>query len=310
LPPKQAFDLESGQIAELGLFSMVSLTDHDNLNAPILLRSLPSAHSIPLSVEWTAPYGDQAFHLGVHNLPASRAVGWMEILAEFTRNPGDERLSEILAALDAEPHVLVVFNHPMWDLYMVGRERHLLLVNEFIRKYGAWLHAIELNGLRGWEENRAARDLAERWDFALISGGDRHGAEPNANVNLTNAATFCEFVQEIRLQGKSNVLFMPQYAEPLKHRMLRSAVDAVRHYPDFPEGSRRWDERVYHPDGEGISRSLRELWPDGNPPLAMRLGIGIVRCMGRGLLSQGLRMAWSDSHRLGAAVGEPESSDA
>ena len=44
------------------------------------------------------------------------------------------------------------------------------------------------------------------------------------------------------------MLFMPHYAEPWKHRILRSTLDAIRDYPDFPQGSRSWDERAYHPD--------------------------------------------------------------
>ena len=82
------------------------------------------------------------------------------------------------------------------------------------------------------------RRLAEQWNMLLISGGDRHGVEPNANINLTNAASFTEFVHEIRREKQSNVLFMPQYAEPWKHRLLQSTLDAIRDYPEFPQGSR------------------------------------------------------------------------
>ena len=103
----------------------------------------------------------------------------------------------------------------------------------------------------------------------LISGGDRHGVEPNANINLTNATSFTEFVHEIRREKKSNMLFMPQYAEPWKHRILQSTIDAVRDYPEFPQGSRTWDERVYHPDAHGVVRPLSELWPDGQAPRVM-----------------------------------------
>jgi hypothetical protein len=70
----------------------------------------------------------------------------------------------------------------------------------------------------------------------LISGGDRHGVEPNANINLTNATSFNEFVHEVRKERRSNVLFMPQYAEPWKHRILQSTMDAIRDYPEFPAG--------------------------------------------------------------------------
>jgi hypothetical protein len=308
LTPKRAFDLESQQIEKLDMASMVSLTDHDNIRAPQSLRSLPAANAIPVSVEWTAPYGGQAFHLGVHNLPTAKAAEWIDILAEYTSKPCDDRLQEILVALDAEPEVLVVFNHPMWDLYLVGSRTHTFLVSEFIHRYGPWLHALELNGLRNWDENRAVRQLSEQWDMLLISGGDRHGLEPNANLNLTNATSFTEFVHEIRVEKKSDVLFMPQYAEPWKHRMLRSAVDAISHYPEFPQGTRRWDERVFHPGADGAVRPLSELWPDGTAPAAMNFGLGLVRLMGRRPFSQGFRMAWSESHELREALGEFDTS--
>ena len=304
MTPKLAFDLESGQIEKLDLAPMVSLTDHDNIKAPMLLRTVPSARQIPVSVEWSAPYGLQSFHLGIHNLPSSKAPEWMRTLADYTANPSDARLTEILSALNAEPNVLVVFNHPMWDLYLVGAEKHQFLVNEFLQKNGNSLHALELNGLRHWDENRATRRLAERWNMLLISGGDRHGVEANANINLTNATSFTEFVHEIRREKKSNMLFMPQYAEPWKHRILQSAIDAVRHYPDFPQGSRTWDERVYHPDRDGVPRPLSELWPAGTAPFLMRFGVGLVQRMGRGLVSGGLRMAWSEAHQLRLALGE------
>jgi hypothetical protein len=307
MTPKLAFDLECRQIEKLDLAPMVSITDHDNINAPMLLRTVPSARRIPVSVEWSAPYGGvQAFHLGVHNLPSSKAAHWMRTLAEFTAHPSDACLTEILAALNKEPHVLVVFNHPMWDLYLIGKEKHQFLVNEFLQKNGAFLHALELNGLRNWDENRAVRRLAERWNMLLISGGDRHGVEPNANINLTNATSFTEFVHEIRREKKSNVLFLPQYAEPWKQRILQSTIDAIRHYPEFPQGSRTWDERVYHPDRNGVVRPLSELWPNGRAPRAMAALLGAVQMMGQGLVAGGLRMAWSNSQQLRLALRDNE----
>ncbi len=304
MTPKLAFDLETSQIEKIDLAPMVSISDHDNIKAPMLLRTVPSARQIPVSVEWTAPYGNQSFHLGVHNLPSARATEWMATLAEYTAHPCDARLTEILVALHEEPNVLVVFNHPLWDLYLIGAEKHQFLVNEFLLKNGAYLHALELNGLRNWDENRAVRRLAAQWNMLLISGGDRHGVEPNANINLTNAASFTEFVHEVRREKKSDVLFMPQYAEPWKHRILQSTVDAIRHYPVFPQGSRTWDERVYHPDAHGVVRPLSELWPTGSAPRAMRWMIGMVQVMGRGVVSGGLRIAWNEQNQLQLALGE------
>ncbi|MDR3725506.1 MAG: hypothetical protein P4K86_00550 [Terracidiphilus sp.] len=306
MTPMLAYDLERRQIENLDVASMVSISDHDNINAPMLLRTVPSARQIPVSVEWSAPYGEQSFHLGVHNLPSARAAEWMQTLADYTANPSDARFTEILIALNDEPNVLVIFNHPLWDLYLIGQERHEFLVNQFLQTNGAWLHALELNGLRHWDENRQVRRLAEKWNMVLISGGDRHGVEPNANINLTNAASFTEFVHEIRRQKKSDLLFMPQYAQPWKHRLLQSTIDAIRHYPEFPQGSRTWDERVYHPDANGVVRPLSELWPSGSAPRAMAWALGLVQLMGIAPVSGGLRMAWSDSRQMRLALGEHE----
>jgi hypothetical protein len=228
----------------------------------------------------------------------------MQTLADYTAKPSGARLKEILQALHDQPNVLVVFNHPLWDLYLAGNERHGVLVNEFLQKFGVYLHALELNGLRNWDENRAVRRLAEQWNMLVISGGDRHGVEPNANINLTNAECFTEFVHQIRREKKSDVLFMSQYAQPWKHRLLQSTLDAIRHYPEFPQGSRSWDERVYHPDANGVVRPLSELWPNGAAPRALSAGIGLVQMMGMGPVSGGLRMAWNESRELRLALGE------
>src|SRR5579862_1096387 len=311
LTPKLAFDLESKQIENLDLAPMVSISDHDNIKAPMLLRTVPSARQIPVSVEWSAPYGGiQDFHLGIHNLPSARAHEWMAVLEEFTAHPDDDRMTEILAALNDEPNVLVIFNHPLWDLFKIGREKQNVLVNRFLQKNGQFLHALELNGLRNWEENRAVRHLAAQWNMVLISGGDRHGVEPNANINLTNASSFTEFVHEVRREKRSSVLFMPQYAEPWKHRILQSTIDAIRDYPEFPQGSQRWDERVYHPNEKGEDTPLSELWAtvrrNGDAPWQMTLGLALVKLLGRRPVSAGLRLAWSESNELRLALGETE----
>jgi hypothetical protein len=273
----------------------------------MLLRTVPSAREIPVSVEWSVPYGGvQSFHLGVHNLPSARAKEWMERLENYTLHPDESRLGELFAALNDEPNVLLVFNHPLWDLYMIGQQKHEFLVNEFLQKHGMWMHALELNGLRDWDENRAVRKLAAQWNMLLISGGDRHGVEPNANINLTNATNFTEFVHEVRREKRSNVLFMPQYAEPWKHRILQSTLDAIRDYPEFPVGSRTWDERVFHQDAHGVVRPLKELWPKGRAPLAFGWTIAMVQMLGAAPVSGGLRMAWSEQSKLRLALGETE----
>src|SRR5580700_6474232 len=272
LTPSLAFDLERRQIEE-----------------KLLLRTVAGSRHIPVSVEWTVPFGPTAFHLGIHNLPSAQGTAWMERLAAFTAMPVETRpgklLTEMLAELDELPNVLIVFNHPLWDLYRVGKEKHDVLVNEFLAVSGQFVHALELNGLRDWKENREAATLAGKWNQLVISGGDRHGVEPNANLNLTRAKSFTEFVHEVRRERQSHVLFMPQYAEPWKHRILQSTLDAIRNYPHFPEGSRRWDQRVYHPDRKGDMQPLTRLWMMGKAPAYLQAVLGVVRMMGAGPVS-------------------------
>ena len=308
LNPRQAFDLERSQIEDkLHLPALVSLTDHDEISAPLLLRAVPSARHLPISVEWTVPYGvpdpvtgepETAFHLGIHNLPSASAHEWMTRLKVFTTIPLAERphklLNDLLAELDSLPGVLIVFNHPLWDLYRIGAARHRFLVNDFLARHGQFCHALELNGLRNWDENRDVSALAGRWNQLVLSGGDRHGIEPNANLNLTRATTFPEFVHEVRIQRESHVLFMPQYAQPWKHRILQSTLDAIRNHPHFPEGSRTWDQRVFHPDATGALQPLATLWPAGHAPRYLSAILVAVRLLGQAPVSEGLRLAWND----------------
>jgi hypothetical protein len=309
LTPSLAYDLERKQIEEkLQLPGLVSITDHDDINAPMLLRLVPSSRHIPVSVEWTVPFGETAFHLGIHNLPSATGAEWMERLAAFTATPVAERapklLTELLAELDEIPGVLIIFNHPLWDLYRVGKDKHEVLVNEFLAVNGQFVHALELNGLRNWKENREVSTLASKWNQLVISGGDRHGVEPNANVNLTHATSFNEFVNEVRRERQSHVLFMPQYAEPWKHRILQSTLDAIRDYPQFPEGSRQWDERVYHPDINGDIQPMTHLWTTGHAPAFFMAALAVVRLMGAKPVSRGLRMAWNDSGEMRATLAK------
>jgi hypothetical protein len=307
LTPRMAFDLEQKQIEDqLNVPGLVSLSDHDNINAPLLLRTVPSARHIPVSVEWTAPYADTAFHLGIHNLPSARAVELMSVLNEFTSAPSDSRLTVLLAELHSLPDVLIIFNHPLWDLYRIGQGLHRQRVEQFLAINNQFMHAFELNGLRDWPENREAAQLAQKWNQLTISGGDRHGIEPNANVNLSHATSFTEFVHEIRYDRISHMHFMPQYAEPWKHRILQSTLDAIREYPDFPQGMRHWDERVFHPDAQGEVRPVSELWPAGRAPYYMRYALHIVRMLGTAPVSGSLRYAWRTQNEVRMLLGDQE----
>ncbi len=276
LLPRMALDLESQQIRNLGLRPMVSLTDHDDIQAPLLLRTLRSSRKMPVSVEWTVPFGATVFHVGIHNLPVEHAAAWMERLAAYTAAPCEQELYRLLSELHAEPRVLIVLNHPLWDLYETGT-LHRSELRRFLETHNERVHALELNGLRHPRENREVTALAREWSQLLISGGDRHGMEPNANINLTAATSFDEFVHEVRNERLSHVLFLEQYRQPWSHRIMSSTVDSITNHTSFSKGWQRWDERAFHPDREGVMRPLSELWANGRAPLPLAAAIVAAR---------------------------------
>ncbi|MGA9984228.1 MAG: hypothetical protein WBP95_12190 [Acidobacteriaceae bacterium] len=265
-----AYEVESGQIEALGLRPMVSLTDHDTIEACALLCADPRFENTPISTEWTVPFGRAVFHFGVHNLPHDSARAFMAAMREATAIADEGRIFALFAELCSIPSVLVVFNHPLWNFYDIAPERFNYELRRFLASANQYMHAFEINGMRGHAENREVIRLAADWDQVLISGGDRHGCEPNASLNLTNAGNFAEFVGEIREGRRSTVLIMPQYAEPLGWRFYRNFTHVIGEYPGHPEGRRRWDERTFHPDRTGQIAPITKLWKEGGPPEFLR----------------------------------------
>lgn len=246
LSPQHAYNLEANQIADkLGLSPLVSLSDHDNIEAASMLQLMDGYRDAPISVEWTISYSLAKFHLGIHNLPRESARQFITWMNEFTDDSSRWDLRELLDALHAIDDVLIVLNHPLSDEGRVGRHVHTDHVKHFLHDCGRWIHALELNGLQPWKDNSQVSLIAREFDLPLISGGDRHGCEPNANVNVTNAQTFGEFVHEIRRDRVSNLVFMPHYREPLKIRYLENIWHILRYMPDNP-GRERWCDRAYY----------------------------------------------------------------
>lgn len=213
----------------------------------------------------------------------------MERLRKFTLQPSEPKLAELLEMLHENREVLVVLNHPLWDLAGIGKERHERTLRTFLCELGEYIHALELSGIRSWEENQAVVHLSEACNQLVISGGDRHGCEPNAALNLSNAGSFTEFVHEVRKERRSHVLFMPQYAEPLTLRVLQTLLDVIREYPDYSSGSRHWDERVFHPDRTGVIRPLSAMWQ--KPPAYIRNFFSVVRLLEMAPVQKAVQLA-------------------
>jgi hypothetical protein len=299
LGPRESLSVERAQIERLGLQPLVSITDHDSVEAPLLLRLLPEGRQTPVSVEWTVPYRGVIFHLGVHNLPPRRATQCMAALAAFTADPKEDDLEGMLSWLSEEPDSLVVFNHPYWDEVGVSQPLHDCMAVEFLRRYGPFLHALEMNGLRPWSENRRVAALAASVEKPLVSGGDRHCCEPNAMLNLTNSSTFGEFVEEVRDYGRSHVLVMPQYREPFVSRVMKMIADVMRDNREHTHGWVRWTDRVFVRDHDtGQVEALSRFWSDGHQPLVVQAFAGACRLLDSRSLHAALRQFLSATQEL------------
>lgn len=267
LTAQQVFELERDQINRSGLDALVSLTDHDSIDANLKVQE--NGKAAPISLEWTVPFEFGFFHVGVHNLPKDRAVELTKTLLDFTfdeQKHNNETLREMFTMLNELPEVLVVLNHPLWDIELVGKERHKVLLKNFLKEHGKWIHAFEINGFRSWSENKAVIEMAEALNYPLVTGGDRHGCKPNTVINLTNSKTFAEFAEEIRVDKHSEVVLMPEYRQPLHSRQLQSFSEILSHYPEFPDGRQKWFDRIHFDvgDGHGV-RPLSVHWYYGGP---------------------------------------------
>ena len=306
MSPRQAYRLEEKQIQRrFGLPGLVSLTDHDDIRAGSLLRILDRFGHVPVSTEWTVPFGPTFFHLGIHNLPVEQATGIMWELARCTANPAAGHLKSLLQLLNQFRDVLVVLNHPLWDEKGIGCESHRETLMFFLNQYGHNFHALELNGLRSWSENQQVIRLARQVDLPVVAGGDRHGCEANALLNLSCSPTMAGFVEEVRFAKRSHIVFMPQYREPLRLRILLTMMDVLADYPENADGRRLWSDRIFYRDQPaGTTIPLTAIWKDGGPALLRRFVAGVRLLRWPGVRSA-LRLA---CHERSIALPEGEAS--
>ncbi|MBV9300848.1 MAG: hypothetical protein JOY62_09980 [Acidobacteriaceae bacterium] len=299
LSPRQAYRLEEKQIhRKLQLPALVSLTDHDDIRAGSLLRVLDRFRDAPISTEWSVPFGPAVFHLGIHNLPPSHAADVMAQLSRFTTSGAadpqsrDRQLSGLLAMLNSYPNLLIVLNHPLWDESDLGSKRHAETLSQFLVRHGRTVHALELNGLRPWRENRRVIVLARDMNLPAISGGDRHGLEPNSTVNLSQQRNFEAFVNEIRYAKTSHVVFMPQYREPHRLRMIRMIAEVLADYPESP-GRATWPERVFIRQSEtGPPTPVASIWGGSRHcPKLLRQIVRAIQLTQHGSMRFALRLA-------------------
>ena len=83
LTARGVFDIEKKQLNDAGLEAIVSLSDHDSINANLSIHESGETARAPISLEWTVPFDIGFFHVGVHNLPKDRAVELTGTLLDF-----------------------------------------------------------------------------------------------------------------------------------------------------------------------------------------------------------------------------------
>jgi hypothetical protein len=291
---RQVFEMETLEIeSRLGLPAIVSITDHDDITAGLWLQALDSQGRIPVSVEWTVPYGRGYFHLGVHNLPPERASELMREMSAYSQQAEQRmELRDLFVWINEFPETLVVLNHPLWDIEFIGAQPHAVALGRFLGENKAWIHALEINGFRPWRENKEVMAMAKDFGLAAVSGGDRHGCRANTVLNLTRAASFAEFVAEVREDGRSDVLLMPEYRESRVLRTLEAVADVLRHYPNHPQGQFLWTNRVFIDLEDSGVHPLSDYWKRGGP-VWVRAALRVLRAVGSQRVKPALRMAFS-----------------
>ena len=298
LPAHAAWEHERAQMENgLGLHALISLTDHDNIEAAALLHVLEECKRAPVSVEWTLPVENSILHLGVHNLPPSSTPAFMRRMKAFTERQSEESLRGFLDELSGFPDVLVVLNHPFLDDRCIGLAAHCSLIERFLERHRGSVHALELNGWRPWWQNRAVIELSRATGLPMVGGSDRHACEPATLLNLTGAATFEEFVEEVRRGRTSHVLFLPPYREPRKLRIIEALGQILGHYPDHSLGWSEWSDRIFYRDAAGATVSLTQAWGERQPAALKRL-VGLVRLLGGRQIRPALRFALAEKEEV------------
>jgi hypothetical protein len=304
--PAGVIESERAQLQQrLNLPGLVSLTDHDTVEGPLLLRT-NGRTDVPLSVEWSVPFEGCLFHLGVHGLHPASASRMMDAFAAYTAvGPGGSAvtLRELLDALNECPETVVVLNHPCWDLAKVGQLRHDSTLLTFMRAFQGWIHALELNGYRDWAENRLVLPIAKGFGLPVVGGGDRHGLFPNTIVNLTRECDWASFAHELRVERVSRCVVFPEYADPFVGRIFQSVADILRPHYAHHRGQTTWAERVFI-TMNGQEHAVASLWE--REPLWLQMTVAITRVIGSKPFRTVFEVTRADGHRTLTVDCRPE----
>jgi hypothetical protein len=226
--PDDVYAMEAAGVAPLGFDGVhLAITDHDEFAGSLaLLRGRPDLNGrISISEEVSMWYQGHLFHLGVSGLPEEGIDETHNRIQSAARGQRHDELFEILAASGC----LVVLNHP---LVFWGKGPEKIPVTDLLTRYGWAIHALEVNGMRRREENDRVLELAREWRKPVVGGGDSHLLVASSVLCVSKAASFKEFIGEVK-EGRSVPLIKSDYYAPLGWKLFLRTLYFMSRYREI-----------------------------------------------------------------------------
>jgi predicted metal-dependent phosphoesterase TrpH len=223
--PEDVYQMESAAAARWGFDGVhLTITDHDEFAGSLALRRFrPDLNGrVAIGEEVSMWYQGHLFHLGVSRLPESGIDDTHARIQSAARGQRHDELFETLAASGC----LVVLNHPL-IAWAPGPES--IPITDLLTRYGWAIHALEVNGMRRREENDRVLELARQWNKPVVGGGDSHLLVASSVVTLSRAASFNDFIAEVK-DGHSVPFVTPEYFAPLKWKLFLRVLFFMAHY--------------------------------------------------------------------------------
>jgi hypothetical protein len=223
--PEDVYQMEADAAAKWGFDGVhLAITDHDEFAGGVaLLRDRPDLNGrVAVSEELSLWFEGHLFHLGVSLLPENAVEETHAQIQAAARGGRYDELFETLAASGC----LVVLNHPL-VAWAPGAKT--VPAAELLSRYGWAIHALEINGMRSREENDRVLELAQQWHKPVVGGGDSHLFVASSVISLSRAATFKDFVAEVK-DGHAVPFVMPEYFAPLNWKLFLRVLFFISRY--------------------------------------------------------------------------------
>jgi hypothetical protein len=223
--PEEVYQMEADAAAKWGFDGVhLAITDHDEVAGGVaLLGDRPDLKGrVAVSEELSLWFEGHLFHLGVSQLPENAVQETHAQIQAAARGGRYDELFETLAASGC----LVVLNHPL-VAWAPGAKT--VPATELLSRYGWAIHALEINGMRPREENDRVLELARQWRKPVVGGGDSHLLVASSVISLSRAATFNDFVAEVK-DGRAVPFVTPDYFAPLNWKLFLRVLFFISRY--------------------------------------------------------------------------------